>query len=92
MNISKHEQRVLHELALGGEIKFMRADNGKNQISAVFYTRRLRFHGLHLGRIHAAQGKTFYQIHQGRPVPHHETGQHIRACPNEPDLRKPNET
>ena len=29
MNISKHEQRVLHELALGGEIKFMRADNGK---------------------------------------------------------------
>ena len=29
MNISKHEQRVLHELALGGEIKFVRADNGK---------------------------------------------------------------
>ncbi|WP_108502624.1 YjhX family toxin [Paracoccus indicus] len=29
MNISKHEQRVLHELALGGEIKFMRADNRK---------------------------------------------------------------
>ena len=29
MNISKHEQRVLHELALGGEIKFVRANNGK---------------------------------------------------------------
>lgn len=29
MNISKHEQRVLHELALGGEIKFMRSENGK---------------------------------------------------------------
>lgn len=29
MNISKHEQRVLHELALGGEIKFLRAGNGK---------------------------------------------------------------
>ena len=29
MNISKHEQRVLHELALGGQIKFMRAANGK---------------------------------------------------------------
>lgn len=29
MNISKHEQRVLHELALGGEIKFVRAGNGK---------------------------------------------------------------
>lgn len=29
MNISNHEQRVLHELALGGEIRFMRADNGK---------------------------------------------------------------
>lgn len=29
MNISKHEQRVLHELALGGAIHYDRADNGK---------------------------------------------------------------
>jgi len=29
LNISKQEQRVLHELALGGEIRYQRADNGK---------------------------------------------------------------
>ena len=29
MNISKHEQRVLHELALGGAIHHSRFDNGK---------------------------------------------------------------
>ncbi|MBO6549106.1 MAG: YjhX family toxin [Rhizobiales bacterium] len=29
MNISKHEQRVLHELALGGEIRYERLSNGK---------------------------------------------------------------
>ncbi|MEW2913743.1 YjhX family toxin [Leisingera sp. JC11] len=29
MNISKHEQRVLHELALGGSIRHERLANGK---------------------------------------------------------------
>ncbi|KIC50401.1 YjhX family toxin [Tateyamaria sp. ANG-S1] len=29
MNISKHEQRVLHELALGGAIHYVRGENGK---------------------------------------------------------------
>ncbi|WP_081805542.1 YjhX family toxin [Actibacterium mucosum] len=29
MNISKHEQRVLHELALGGTIHHERYENGK---------------------------------------------------------------
>ncbi|MFN3250318.1 YjhX family toxin [Roseibium album] len=29
MNISKHEQRVLHELALGGVIRHERLPNGK---------------------------------------------------------------
>ncbi|APX12200.1 YjhX family toxin [Tateyamaria omphalii] len=29
MNISKHEQRVLHELALGGAIHYDRGENGK---------------------------------------------------------------
>ena len=29
MNISKHEQRVLHELALGGSIHHERLDSGK---------------------------------------------------------------
>ncbi|PYG28083.1 YjhX family toxin [Pelagimonas varians] len=29
MNISKHEQRVLHELARGGAIHHNRLDNGK---------------------------------------------------------------
>ena len=38
MNISKHEQRVLHELALGGEIQYVRADNGKVR-SVECYTR-----------------------------------------------------
>lgn len=31
MNISKHEQRVLHELALGGFIAYERHSNGKIQ-------------------------------------------------------------
>ena len=31
MNISKHEQRVLHVLALGGAIHFRRRENGKIQ-------------------------------------------------------------
>ena len=38
MNISKYEQRVLHELALGGEIQFVRARNGK-VTSVQCYTR-----------------------------------------------------
>ncbi len=29
MNLSKHEQRVLHVLAQGGEIRVERGDNGK---------------------------------------------------------------
>ena len=29
MNVSKHEQRVLHVLAQGGQIRFVRNDNGK---------------------------------------------------------------
>ncbi|WP_082017909.1 YjhX family toxin [Leisingera sp. ANG-Vp] len=29
MNISKHEQRVLHELALGGSIHYERLESGK---------------------------------------------------------------
>ncbi|MFD2857215.1 YjhX family toxin [Seohaeicola zhoushanensis] len=38
MNISKHEQRVLHELALGGAIHFERRENGKIH-SVTCYTR-----------------------------------------------------
>ncbi|MEM9633932.1 MAG: YjhX family toxin [Pseudomonadota bacterium] len=38
MNISKHEQRVLHELALGGSIHHDRLENGKiNDVTC--YTR-----------------------------------------------------
>lgn len=38
MNISKHEQRVLHELALGGSIRHERLENGKIH-SVICYTR-----------------------------------------------------
>ncbi|MGX9355768.1 YjhX family toxin [Roseobacteraceae bacterium S113] len=38
LNISKHEQRVLHELALGGSIHHERCDNGKIR-SITCYTR-----------------------------------------------------
>lgn len=38
MNISKHEQRVLHELALGGSIQHERLENGKIQ-NVTCYTR-----------------------------------------------------
>lgn len=36
MNISKHEQRVLHVLAQGGAISFNRASNGKVQAVTCF--------------------------------------------------------
>ena len=38
MNISKQEQRVLHELALGGEIHHDRGESGKIR-SIICYTR-----------------------------------------------------
>ncbi|MEL7214144.1 MAG: YjhX family toxin [Pseudomonadota bacterium] len=38
MNISKHEQRVLHELALGGSIHHDRGENGKIR-DIICYTR-----------------------------------------------------
>ncbi len=38
LNISKTEQRVLHELALGGKISHARGDNGKI-IEIICYTR-----------------------------------------------------
>ncbi|WP_299929297.1 YjhX family toxin [uncultured Pelagimonas sp.] len=38
MNISKHEQRVLHELALGGSIHHERLENGKIH-DVTLYTR-----------------------------------------------------
>lgn len=38
MNISKHEQRVLHELALGGAIHHERCENGKIR-AVTCYTR-----------------------------------------------------
>lgn len=38
MNISKHEQRVLHELALGGAIHHERYENGKIR-DIICYTR-----------------------------------------------------
>ncbi|MDE4134208.1 YjhX family toxin [Phaeobacter sp. QD34_3] len=39
MNISKYEQRVLHELALGGAIHYERGANGKIG-SIICYTRQ----------------------------------------------------
>ncbi|CAM3777172.1 YjhX family toxin [Parendozoicomonas haliclonae] len=38
MNISKHDQRVLHVLALGGEIRYFRPDSGK-VTEIICYTR-----------------------------------------------------
>lgn len=38
MNISKHEQRVLHELALGGSIRYDRGPGGK--VHAILCTTR----------------------------------------------------
>ncbi|MEO0542203.1 MAG: YjhX family toxin [Pseudomonadota bacterium] len=38
MNISKHEQRVLHVLALGGAIHHERCENGKIR-AVICYTR-----------------------------------------------------
>ena len=67
MNISKHEQRVLHELALGGEIKFVHADNGKI-ISVQCFTRDgFVFTACTLDVFTRLKGKRFIKSIKGGP-------------------------
>ena len=67
MNISKHEQRVLHELALGGEIKFVRAENGKIKSVQCFTRDGFVFSACTLDVFKRLKEKRFIKSIQGRP-------------------------
>ena len=67
MNISKHDQRVLHELALGGEIKFVRADNGKIKSVQCFTRDGFVFTACTLGVFTRLKEKRFIKSIKGGP-------------------------
>ena len=67
MNISKHEQRVLHELALGGEIKCVRAENGKIKSVQCFTCDGFVFSACTLDVFKRLKEKRFIKSVQGRP-------------------------
>ena len=67
MNISKHEQRVLHELALGGEIQFVRADNGKIRSVQCFTRDGFVFPACTLDIFKRLKLKRFLRSTGGRP-------------------------
>ncbi|MGR3713748.1 MAG: YjhX family toxin [Shimia sp.] len=67
MNISKHEQRVLHELALGGEIQFLRAENGKVTSVQCFTHDGFVFTSCTLTVFTRLKDKRFIKSSNGRP-------------------------
>ena len=67
MNISKREQRVLHELALGGEIHFLRADNGKVTSVQCFTRDGFVFPTCTLEVFARLKEKRFIKSSKGRP-------------------------
>ncbi|MCB4457466.1 YjhX family toxin [Leisingera sp. McT4-56] len=67
MNISKHEQRVLHELALGGEIKYTRADNGKVQSVQCFTRDGFVFSACTMDVFKRLKDKRFIKSKNGHP-------------------------
>ncbi len=84
MNISKHEQRVLHELALGGEIQYVRADNGKVR-SVECYTRDgFTFPACTMDVFTRLKDKRFIKSKNGRPYRiTHLGNQSVRAQMNQ---------
>ena len=84
MNISKHEQRVLHELALGGEIQYVRADNGKVR-SVDCYTRDgFAFPACTMDVFTLLKDKRFIKSKNGRPYRiTHLGNQSVRAQMNQ---------
>jgi uncharacterized protein YjhX (UPF0386 family) len=67
LNISKHEQRVLHELALGGSIHHERSENGKIR-SIICYTREGNvLSDCTLGVFQRLHKRRFIQSRDGKP-------------------------
>jgi uncharacterized protein len=86
MNISKHEQRVLHELALGGEIQYVRANNGKVR-SVECYTRdSFAFLACTLDVFTRLRDKRFINSKNGRPYWISLLREPVRSRANEPTI------
>ena len=84
MNISKHEQRVLHELALGGEIHFLRANNGKVQSVQCFTRDGFVFPACTLDVFTRLKDKRFIKSNKGGPYRITQLGnQSVRAQMNQ---------
>jgi len=67
LNISKHEQRVLHELALGGAIHHTRFENGKIR-DVTCYTREGHvLSDCTLAVFERLRKRRFIQSQNGRP-------------------------
>ena len=67
MNISKHEQRVLHELALGGAIHHVRADNGKIRAITCFTREGHVLSDCTLDVFLRLRKRRFIRSHDGKP-------------------------
>lgn len=67
MNISKQEQRVLHELALGGEIRHLRGANGKIQKVTCFTREGHVLSGCTLEVFMRLKKRRFVYSKNGRP-------------------------
>jgi uncharacterized protein YjhX (UPF0386 family) len=67
MNISKHEQRVLHALAQGGAIHFERAANGKVTAVTCFTRDGHALEGCSLALFARLRKRRFIHSSGGRP-------------------------
>lgn len=67
MNISKHEQRVLHVLAQGGEIHFVRGTNGKVLEAQCFTRDGYVLADFSLELFTRLRKRRFIQSNNGRP-------------------------
>ena len=84
MNISKHEQRVLHELALGGAIHYDRAANGKIREITCFTRDGHILSDCTLDVFLRLRKRRFIHSHNGKPYRTSKSGiQAVRAQLNQ---------
>lgn len=85
MNISKEEQRVLHVLAQGGSIRYLRAANGKLVETDCFTHDGSRLVGCSLAVVAQLRRKRLIASRNSNPYQISEAGR--RAVRSQPDNR-----